>query len=267
MKNINLTIILLFLLVGRLFAQTETSNRSFIVRDFNHFFNTGLELIQQPFQFNSSDWLVTGATATGIGLSVLADKDIRDFSYRNISTFNNDIFSIDKYHGNLYTFVLSGGVYLTGLAISNEKVRRTGLKAVEAFIFSGAITGVTKVVLGRARPYMEKGNGFFTPFTFNNDYNSLPSGHTTVSFAVMTVFANSIDNFWWKTACYSTAGLVGMARIYHDQHWLSDVLLGAVIGYWVGDFVSHNDENSANLSKIQIKPAVGFNSIGLTLSF
>jgi membrane-associated phospholipid phosphatase len=35
-------------------------------------------------------------------------------------------------------------------------------------------------------------------------------------------------------ATYSGATLVGLARMYHDMHWASDVVMGAAIGIFTG---------------------------------
>ncbi len=59
--------------------------------------------------------------------------------------------------------------------------------------------------------------------------------------------ANEIDNFFWKIGWYSLAGLVGYARIYHNQHWFSDVLMGAAIGYFSGEFVNNHSSNENEL--------------------
>ena len=36
--------------------------------------------------------------------------------------------------------------------------------------------------------------------------------------------------------------MVGMARIYHNVHWISDTFLAAMISYNVADFVVHHDK-------------------------
>ncbi len=76
--------------------------------------------------------------------------------------------------------------------------------------------------------------------------------------------ANHLDNIYWKIGWYSIAALVSSARIYHDQHWLSDVLAGSAIGYFIGDYVSKNPENR---SEQQGRPISDFNlSFSLQLS-
>jgi hypothetical protein len=81
------------------------------------------------------------------------------------------------------------------------------------------------------------------PVQFNTDQTSFPSGHATLAFAFSSVMANYLDNAYWKIGWYSIAALVGTARIYHDKHWLSDVVMGSAIGYFIGDYVSHDPEN------------------------
>jgi hypothetical protein len=49
-----------------------------------------------------------------------------------------------------------------------------------------------------------------------------------------------------------------MARIYNDQHWLSDVILGAAIGYFVGEFISNHSTNKKE-DKVIPDPISRFN--------
>jgi membrane-associated phospholipid phosphatase len=73
------------------------------------------------------------------------------------------------------------------------------------------------------------------PFTTGpNDHLSLPSGDATVAFALSAVMAGMIENRLWKIAWYGLAVVTALSRIYHDQHWLSDVLLSTIIGTIVG---------------------------------
>ena len=38
----------------------------------------------------------------------------------------------------------------------------------------------------------------------------------------------------WAIPFYVAAAGTGLARIYGDRHWLSDVVVGGFIGWWVG---------------------------------
>jgi len=63
----------------------------------------------------------------------------------------------------------------------------------------------------------------------NGDPHSLPSGHASTSFATATVLQN---HYGWKLGlpAYIVATYSGVSRIYDNQHWASDVVLGAAVG-------------------------------------
>jgi len=116
----------------------------------------------------------------------------------------------------------------------------------EAVGYAGIITSVTKSLAGRSRPYNQEGKARFRPVDFNAGHTSFPSGHSTVSFAVSTVLANNTDNMFLKIFYFSASSLVACARIYHNDHWVSDAITGSLIGYFAGNYVSNRDyENKA----------------------
>jgi len=77
--------------------------------------------------------------------------------------------------------------------------------------------------------------------------------------------ANEVDNVFWKIGWYSLAGLVGYARIYNNQHWFSDVLMGAAIGYFSGEFVNNHNTNENEQTQLNIFPMP--NGIAVQLRF
>ena len=61
-------------------------------------------------------------------------------------------------------------------------------------------------------------------------WNSFPSGHTAAIFALMVAVAMMLPKWWQKTLCILFAIIVGYSRIYLSQHFIDDVLFGAIIG-------------------------------------
>lgn len=240
-------------------AQTD----SIIVSDFKDALKTTAKFYTSPSRFDSEDW-VRFSTVVGLtGVATLADKEIINFSQRNQSNFANNLFSIDNYYYVEFVAASIIGFYGYGLIDNNNEVRKLAVKLTEATLFATSITLITKTVIGRARPYRQDNQYYTNPFTFDNDYNSFPSGHTTLAFAYSTVMANEINNIFWKIGWYTAAGLVGYSRIYHNQHWFSDVLMGAAIGYFSGEFV--NNENKNNKTSVSLFPIPGGLAIQLRL--
>lgn len=90
-----------------------------------------------------------------------------------------------------------------------------------------------KYMVGRARPNLEQGSASFTPISKNNSNSSWPSGHTTIMWAAVTPYAKAYDAPW----LYGVAALTNVARIGGRNHWLSDTVGGALLGYALGDFM------------------------------
>ncbi len=240
MKKFSAVLFSIFLFLNSpniLNGQTKSFDSIFL-NDFNSALKTGYALLRSPSDFNENGFAkLTGAIVV-TGALFTVDKMIKDFAVNNNTKTGERIFQFDKYWGNAYTAALAGGLYLTGLFARNDNLRTLGLKASEAFVFSGIATYLIKVTIGRRRPYAGKSPLFFKPFQFtNNDFHSFPSGHSTVAFAVSTVMANYYKNYFWKIFWFGTATMVAASRIHHNQHWLSDVFAGSALGYFVGRFV------------------------------
>ena len=277
MFNRNLFVLLLFFSMlhhQNTLAQTQINSEknakirsSELKHDAIHFYKIGLNLMQAPTEFKSKDWQYCGLIAGKTALLFLADKEIRNFSKNNQNKNNDQLFYIDHYHGNVYTAILASGTYGLGYFLKNENIRQMGLHSMEAFVYAGLFTATLQVVFGRRRPYGGENNLVFKPFYKKTKYNGLPSGHTTVAFAVSTVMAKSLDNIVWKTFWYTNAGLVGAARIYHNKHWVSDVFLGGVIGYTIANYIVNFQTDKIKHRTSHIFPYIHTNEIGIRLYF
>ena len=90
------------------------------------------------------------------------------------------------------------------------------IEAALAHAVCGIISGPAKLGFHTLRP-----NGV--------DFKSFPSGHTSFSFTGAALVGIEYGP-WIGASAYLMAGSVGAMRIYHDWHWMSDVLMGAGIG-------------------------------------
>ena len=78
--------------------------------------------------------------------------------------------------------------------------------------------------------------------------------HTASSFALASVMAGASESLWTKAAYYSAATFVGLSRMVYDQHWASDVLLGAAIGELCGRIVAR--QHAKGKQKFVIAPII-----------
>ena len=107
---------------------------------------------------------------------------------------------------------------------------------------ASSICGIIKRIAGRARPFVAPGESWHWSFAHSwtdARYFSMPSGHTTATFAfaaAVTMAAARVPRFRSVIGLvvFASALLVAFARVFTDQHWLSDVVVGALLGSITG---------------------------------
>ncbi len=67
--------------------------------------------------------------------------------------------------------------------------------------------------------------------------NSFPSGHTTAAFTFFTLLVISIRKKWLQFVAPLFATIVGVSRVYLGQHYLIDIVAGAVLGVFIVSIV------------------------------
>jgi undecaprenyl-diphosphatase len=104
-------------------------------------------------------------------------------------------------------------------------------------VMAALTAGVLKFLIGRSRPiiYEALNATFFVPGTFEHVFNSMPSGHTAVSFAGLVMFGMLYPRVKWAT--WTLAIVIALSRVYIGAHWPSDVIFGAFIGMVCADIV------------------------------
>lgn len=249
----------IFLLVNLIcsvfiFPQDELKQK----HDVSNFLKVGGDVFTSPAHFDSDDWIILGSTIGLTSAAFLIDEEIKSFALSNQNNFNDAIFEIDKYYHYESMAAGIGALYIYGVSADHYKVRNLALRLTEATVYASIINLATKFIIGRGRPQINESATNFELFNTTWEFTSLPSGHSTLSFAYSTVLAKEYKNFFWKFGWYAAATMVGFGRIYHNVHWFSDVLLGAAIGYAVGEFVNRHHTNN---------PALGTPNEDFNISF
>ncbi|HII65963.1 TPA: phosphatase PAP2 family protein [Candidatus Woesearchaeota archaeon] len=101
-----------------------------------------------------------------------------------------------------------------------------------AFLFAFLIGVSTKLAVHRLRPPLSPLD-FAEPF-----YYSFPSLHALVAFALLPILISGFPRM--RRPLIGLAFLVASTRLYFGVHYLSDVAWGAIIGYAVGWYLSHD---------------------------
>lgn len=228
-------------------------------------------LITSPLRIDMNSALVIGGVAAGIGGLMVWDEDIQDFFQRNRSDAGDDAAQTLRKLGKAESFLAGHlGLIAAGWWFredrSGDKLLQTALVSLEAQLFTEAISGLTKVTVGRARPDTGRSSAVYTPFR-NLDFDrSFPSSHAARAFAVAAVFADRYEQPVPFLA-YTTATLIGLSRIHRNDHWASDVFAGAALGFTIGKVLSwrHSHQND-RLTFLPYLPSAEA-SLGLTFQY
>lgn len=151
-----------------------------------------------------------------------ADKNINDNLHRR--AFDDTTDKIFDYAGNPLTHL--GATVIWYLFSENDDIgRERATTMLSALAITDAAAFGLKLIVNNDRP---EGSNF-----------SFPSAHTASSFCVASV----LDEYYGPQVgipAYLGAAMVGWRMMDTGDHWASDVLFGATLGYVVGHSVAAN---------------------------
>lgn len=241
------------------------SSASIIREEASYLRDEALDLLRTPTDTEHNGLFGTVMIAGGAGLAYIFDENIRKLVREHGNQTLDKIANVGSAIGNPLVHIgMAGIVYGGGVLAGSQKWQETGKMLGEAVLLADAATLVLKESIGRGRPHVNGDKGSFKPLQFDSDYDSLPSMHTASSFAAASVMAGASESLWAKAAYYSAATFVGLSRMVDDQHWASDVILGAAIGELCGRIVARHHANGKR--KFVLAPIISGNSAFLGLS-
>ena len=211
-----------------------------------------------PFHIARSDWKWLGPFVGGTAVLIATDKTTSSWvsTGGSLPGFSRDV----SWNGGIYAAAgVSGGMWAIGKMTHHEHLAETGRLAAEALADSQVVTQVAKLAFGRLRPNEGDGEG-----RFFHGGRSFFSGHASASWSVASVVACEYpDHPLAVWGAYGLATAVSLSRYTGRKHFLSDIFVGAGVGYGIGRFVcgkrsSHNgsDADSTVSRRWRVSPYV-----------
>lgn len=197
--------------------------------------------------FHRSDLYVAAGFAAATIALLPADRHLaqlaRDEDLLNNGTLSR-LSSDVKFFGGPGPYLIGAGLYAVGRLGHVPRMAELALHGTEAVVVGSAVAGVIKVVAGRNRPYVSN-DASPHDFSFgrglrNDSSMSFPSGHATAAFSAAAAVVAETHEWWPRSTWYVApimfggATAVGLSRMYDNQHWASDVVMGAAIGTFAG---------------------------------
>lgn len=240
--------------------------------------------------------VIAGAAALGVGAIVANDYKITSF-YQDQIEPAFDWFTPDRLFTpgpnapeivrgisieDQYILLGMGLTYAYGFAFNDERAQAAAILSAKAITYSYLTTQIVlKPIFGRLRPM--PGLSSFTgteadaraqdystsPYVFGKAPGiqltgrlgtAFPSYHYTQYFAIARVYSGVYDNSWVP---YALAGVAAVSNIRGHNHWVSDMVAGAVVGTVIGQTVlnSYSERRGLNVS---VMPSLSTKSVGAT---
>ncbi len=132
-------------------------------------------------------------------------------------------------------------------------------------VLNTGIVYTAKNIIGRERPDI-------------SDNQSFPSMHTSTAFVAAEFLHQEYKDksIWISIGGYAMASFVGVARVYNNEHWLSDVVTGAGIGilstkaiYWAYPYIQKvfGSKNAKNTTQKLFFPSYNQQCLSLNFSY
>jgi len=225
---------------------------------------TGTPLKWEHPEFSTADWVATGlAGAVGLAMQfvpsvtpkldrgLLFDDDVQDAlvledleGQRTVRSVSDVLLTLLTAYPYLVDSLLVAAWYRQ----SPRAAWQMALINLQSMAVTVAITSVVKIAVGRTRPYSET-CGVDRPETSrdcegNRRHYSFFSGHSSMAFAsaglicmhhmYLELYDNRAADIGACVAAYGAATATGILRIVGDQHYFTDVVVGAAVGTITG---------------------------------
>jgi membrane-associated phospholipid phosphatase len=246
------------------------------------FKNAGKDILSvwgSPFDASARDWGLVALALGAFGASMLADQEVSDWAIRNENSAGFRALSPLRRGGELFSgkYVVPpvAALYVVGIATKNQGMRDFVMGCMSSWMAQGAVRRVAAYSFGRARPdtmpndpqHWELGAG-----KDNWMMRSFPAGHFANAMGCAT-FANKRFNLGVaEPVLYAVAIGVGAGRLADEAHWLSDSVIGGILGYAVGSEVARRSlarkaERAATGAALNVSPSANGMALSLNWTF
>jgi len=220
---------------------------------------------------------------TGISLAlIVVDKPTTKFTQRFFNhAFDVKLKNILPIIGGTDDYVIGGvmALYVGSVAFKYEKGQVAALASIKAAAYSVVYTHmILKTLTGRQRPHSDLKNpnsndspktannwdffNFHKPTLGSNAYGTaFPSFHLTYTFAIARALERTFHN---TLIPYAFVITFDMMNFYGHQHWVSDMVAGAMVGHMIGTMATGGYKEK-KLGKGYIKPNISFATNPFTL--
>ena len=238
--------------------------------------------------FPARDPVAFGAFALGVGALMVFDEPLTKAYQKTLvpigekfdlpELVDTDRITVD----GQYVIGTIAGTYAFGIAANDERSQVAALLATKAVAYSYLTSHlILKPAFGRLRPVKDlaghtgpTGDFSTSPFDFFNSTGihfdtepyatAMPSFHFTMYFSTARVYSGVYDNYLIP---YGLATVLALQSAEGHNHWVSDMVAGALIGTGIGNVILNNYEERRGGIDMSFSPIASSKGAGIGFQF
>jgi membrane-associated phospholipid phosphatase len=192
--------------------------------------------------WDDKDWLRFGAVALPTLALMWPGNPSGDTSIQRYIVDHHSK-ELDSALLHIGTIPITGGIiayggllFGTAWATHNDKLFEFGTLSLEALMAVQFMHVTAKLLLGRESPYQNIDGPYHGPTKFSFP-GGTPSGHAATVYALLTVAGEYWDKAPLKVLAHVGGIYFSLSLVYYNQHFLSDVVWGAAMGYFTAKWL------------------------------
>lgn len=203
-----------------------------------------------PLRWDTIDWTHFGETLAVVAVAHEFDADVRDHFVGSTPVLDGK--DPHSTRDALPAAALVAGTLAYATLLRDKDGYAESWSMLEAAGLSAMSTYALKLVAGRERP-----NESLQVDSWGNSGSSFPSMHTSLAFAIGTVFAESGNGrYRWvrRGLGYGIAAGTAYRRLDGNVHWLSDTVAAAALGLVTANFVLERQDHYRLSGRLDLVP-------------
>lgn len=177
--------------------------------------------------------VAAAVVAVGTLACMTFDEPVGEWAREHRSSATRVWAAGSKVAGDGYVTVpLAGALWWLGAQDRDPRLSRASRYALEGWLLAGVASQLVKYSVHRERPSRSSSSQVWNGLGWTDQDLSFPSGHAASAWGMLSGYALEYsDRPWIAGALLTLAASTSLSRVHDGEHWLSDVVLGAGMGY------------------------------------
>lgn len=199
-----------------------------------------------PVGWTPEQWAVSTAVVGTTGWLMLPAGPSVDVRFQDqVRTWENPtvdqlLRKISTWNAAYFTLGVIGVSWLAAAVTQDPAAWELASLTTEAIGLAQFYHVSQKIALGREGPNQNDRQGVIHGPTVEFFPAGTPSGHAANVAVIAGTFAEYYDRWWLRAGAFSLTTYFSASLVYHSQHYISDVIWGAALGYSTARWVVRN---------------------------